>query len=750
MERESFENEAIARLMNEHFVSIKVDREERPDLDQIYMDAVQLITGRGGWPLTMFLTPDGKPFFGGTYYPPEDRHGMPGFPRVLLGAAQAYEKQAHEVQHNVEKLTAALGAMADYTPAGGELRRGLPQAAARALGEHYDSVNGGIGRAPKFPNTFVFSLFLRVSQSEGDFGLAEMVRHTLTKMAKGGIYDQIGGGFHRYSVDDRWLVPHFEKMLYDNAQLARLYLDAGRALNEPEFLRVAGEILDYVLREMTSPDGGFYSTQDADSEGEEGKFFVWTPAEVDRILGGDLAKIAGRYFDITEEGNFEGQNILHRTIEPGEAARMFQKSEDQITEAIAEIRRKLFAAREHRVKPGRDDKILSAWNGMMIGALAEGYRALGEPRYLEAARRASQFVMTRMWDGRALKRSLKDGVARFNAYLEDYGLMVNGLIDTYEASLDPAYLADARRLTDAILERFLDREKGGFFFTSDDHEALIARTKPVFDGSTPSGNSAAVMALLRMHAYTGEARYFAEAERALRLFQGSDRAAAVLLCPYARGDRSLRAWADRDRRDRRSFGAGIHPLDGADRASLPSESRAVLDRSAKPIGRFSPGAGARQDTDRRQAYGIHLSRSDLLAPDYLDRGSRGGVAGVAANGVWRHPCGAPRRRAPALKRAQMGERAEAAPAAIGSAAFEPTVLNRRSAGVRFPLKVAALNLRGSGQVEAIAACLKRPPLDGAGVLLLSEVAWRTRWSGRREVAAELASILGMSFIFAPS
>jgi uncharacterized protein YyaL (SSP411 family) len=519
MERESFENEAIARLMNEHFVSIKVDREERPDLDQIYMDAVQLITGRGGWPLTMFLTPDGKPFFGGTYYPPEDRHGMPGFPRVLLGAAQAYEKQAHEVQHNVEKLTAALGAMADYTPASGELRRGLPQAAARALGEHYDSVNGGIGRAPKFPNTFVFSLFLRVSQSEGDFGLAEMVRHTLTKMAKGGIYDQIGGGFHRYSVDDRWLVPHFEKMLYDNAQLARLYLDAGRALNEPEFLRVAGEILDYVLREMTSSDGGFYSTQDADSEGEEGKFFVWTPAEVDRILGGDLAKIAGRYFDITEEGNFEGQNILHRTIEPGEAARMFQKSEDQITEAIAEIRRKLFAAREHRVKPGRDDKILSAWNGMMIGALAEGYRALGEPRYLEAARRASQFVMTRMWDGRALKRSLKDGVARFNAYLEDYGLMVNGLIDTYEASLDPAHLADARRLTDAILERFLDREKGGFFFTSDDHEALIARSKPVFDGSTPSGNSAAVMALLRMHAYTGEARYFAEAERALRLFR---------------------------------------------------------------------------------------------------------------------------------------------------------------------------------------------------------------------------------------
>ena len=510
MERESFENEAIARLMNEHFVSIKVDREERPDLDQIYMDAVQLITGRGGWPLTMFLTPDGKPFFGGTYYPPEDRHGMPGFPRVLLGAAQAYEKQAHEVQHNVEKLTAALGAMADYTPASGELRRGLPQAAARALGEHYDSVNGGIGGAPKFPNTFVFSLFLRVSQSEGDFGLAEMVRHTLTKMAKGGIYDQIGGGFHRYSVDERWLVPHFEKMLYDNALLARLYLDAGRALNEPEFLRVAREILDYVLREMTSPDGGFYSTQDADSEGEEGKFFVWTPAEVERMLGDDLAKIACRYFDVSEEGNFEGQNILHRTIEPGEAARMFQKSEDQITEAIAEIRRKLFAAREHRVKPGRDDKILSAWNGMMIGAFAEGYRALGDERYLEAARRASP-IRDDPDVGRARAQALAQRRRRALQRLPR-GLRPAGRRDDryLRGVARPGLPRDARRLTDVMLERFLDREKGGFFFTSDDHEALIARSKPVFDGSTPSGNSAAVMALLRLHAYTGDERYFAK------------------------------------------------------------------------------------------------------------------------------------------------------------------------------------------------------------------------------------------------
>jgi uncharacterized protein len=518
MERESFENADIATLMNENFVSIKVDREERPDLDQIYMDAVQMVTGRGGWPLTVFLTPDGKPFYGGTYFPPEDRQGMPGFPRVLLGVANAYRAGAREVAHNVEKLSEALGALASHHPGGVDLRRGLPAAAARALSQAYDSVNGGLGRAPKFPNTFVISLFLRVFEAEGDEAMADMVRHSLSRMARGGIYDQIGGGFHRYSVDDRWLIPHFEKMLYDNALLARLYLDAGRALNESEFLTVARETLDYVLREMNAPEGGFYSSQDADSEGVEGQFFVWTPAQLRELLGPELTPIAERYFDVSAEGNFEDASVLHRTIENPAAARMFGKSEDEITVAIATIRRKLFEAREKRIKPARDEKVLAAWNAMTISALAEGARVLHEPRYLDAARRAADFMMSTMWDGRALRRSYKDGVARFNAYLEDYALGADAMLDLYTATLDARYIAHARALAAAMLERFLDRDKGGFFFTSDDHEPLITRTKAAFDGSTPSGNSAAVMALLRLYDLTGDERCRIEAERALRLF----------------------------------------------------------------------------------------------------------------------------------------------------------------------------------------------------------------------------------------
>ena len=518
MERESFENEAIARLMNQNFVSIKVDREERPDLDQIYMDAVQVLTGRGGWPLTVFLTPDGRPFYGGTYFPPEDRHGIAGFSRVLTAIADAYRDRPAEVQQNVERLTEAIARLSDYKQQPGEFKADLPLSGARMLSRSYDPAYGGIGSAPKFPNTFVFSLFLRMYIGEGEQTFGDMVRDTLFKMARGGIYDQLGGGFHRYSVDERWLVPHFEKMLYDNALLARLYLEGGCALKQPEFLVIARETLDYVLREMRSPEGGFYSSQDADSDGEEGKFFLWIPAELNAALGEDLVPLISRFFDVSPEGNFEGRNILHRTIEPVEAARMFKREPAEITASIKSARELMFYARERRIKPGRDEKILAAWNGMMISAFAEGYRVLADERFLQAATQAAEFVRTQLWDGRSLRRSFKDGVARFNAYLEDYALIVNAMVDTYEASFERRYLQFAQELADVMLERFIDSEKGGFFFTSDDHERLITRGKAAFDGSTPSGNSAATMALLRLDSYVGDHRYKMAAERTLQLF----------------------------------------------------------------------------------------------------------------------------------------------------------------------------------------------------------------------------------------
>jgi uncharacterized protein YyaL (SSP411 family) len=521
MERESFENEEIARLMNDNFVPIKVDREERPDLDQIYMDAIQLISGRGGWPLTVFLTPERMPFYGGTYFPPSDRQGMPGFGRVLASVAKAYRERRSEIDKTLQTLGSALAGLSEFGGEAGEPRPGLCIAAARALAGAYDSVNGGIGGAPKFPNTFVFSLFLRAMDAEADYSFAEMVSHTLKRMAMGGIYDQIGGGFHRYSVDERWLVPHFEKMLYDNALLARLYLDAGRALDEPAFATTAREIIDYVLREMTDSAGGFHASTDADSEGHEGRFFVWTPAQVEAIVGPDLVRIATRYFDITEEGNFEGSSIPHRTLETAEAARLFGISETELVPAIAGIRRSMYEAREHRVHPARDEKILTAWNAMMISALAEGFWALEEPRYLDAARKAAEFIMTRMWDGSRLKRSFAAGVARHHAYLEDYGLLTSAMVDLFEACRDTRYLEFARILADVMLRHFIDTERGGFYFTTDDHEELIVRSKPSFDGSTPSGNSAAAMALLRLHAYTGDERAAAEAARTLRLFTAS-------------------------------------------------------------------------------------------------------------------------------------------------------------------------------------------------------------------------------------
>ncbi len=521
MERESFENDEIARLMNENFVPIKVDREERPDLDQVYMDAVQLMSGHGGWPLTVFLTPDGEPFYGGTYFPPEDRHGLAGFPRVLTAVAEAWRERLADVNRSVRQITDALRQLGDVTPSDAEPRRGVAQAAARSIARAYDSVHGGIGSAPKFPNPGVFSLFLRALDADHDPGFGEMVRLTLERMARGGIYDQLGGGFHRYSVDERWLVPHFEKMLYDNVLLARLYLDAGRVLGEEEFLTIARETLDYMLREMTGPEGGFYSSQDADSEGEEGRFFLWTLDEVRALLGASLAPIAERYYDVSAEGNFDGRNILHRTVSAAETARLFGKPEAEMRQSLDEIRQKLFAARERRVRPGRDEKCLTAWNAMAISAFAAASRALSEPRYLEAARRTAEFASRALSKDGVLCRSYSDGVTRFDAYLEDYALLCGAMIDLYEASLDRSYLERARQLGDAMMARYLDRERGGFFFVAEGHEKLIVRNKPAFDGATPSGNSAAAMALVRLHAYLGDDRYMEAARGVFRLFAGA-------------------------------------------------------------------------------------------------------------------------------------------------------------------------------------------------------------------------------------
>jgi hypothetical protein len=522
MERESFEDERIAALMNEHFVCIKVDREERPDLDHIYMSAVQMLTGHGGWPLTMFLTPSGEPFFGGTYFPPVDRHGMPAFPRVLAGVAQAYREKRDQVRESVEQLRGGLARNEQPPPATPDLPADLAVGAARALTRHYDADHGGIGGAPKFPNTMVFSLFLRAYHATGEASFRTMAVDTVHRMAAGGVYDQLGGGFHRYSVDARWLVPHFEKMLYDNALLVRLALEAYQATGgDAECRRVVEETLAYVSREMTHPEGGFYAAQDADSEGVEGKFFVWTRDEVLSLLGADAGEVFCRFYDVTPQGNFEGKSILHRTIDLAQLATLTQRSREDVAAIIADGREKLLRRRAERVPPARDDKILTSWNALMIGAFAEAAKVLGRDDYRAAAERGLAFVRTRLTrDGRLL-RTFKDGEAKLNAYLDDYAFMLNAALDVYEATFDLAHVATARALADVLIERYEDHAQGGFFFTSADHEQLVHRPKPSFDGSIPSGNAAAALGLLRLYHYVGDTRFLEAAERTLRCFSGA-------------------------------------------------------------------------------------------------------------------------------------------------------------------------------------------------------------------------------------
>ena len=518
MERESFEDETIAELMNELFVNIKVDREERPDLDEIYMGAVQAMTGSGGWPMTVFLTPDLRPFYGGTYFPPEDRHGRPGFPTVLGAVAQHYRDQREKVDEQADRLKTLLTQNASLASAPSNLDDASSwwDAAFGQLSEAFDAEHGGFGGAPKFPGSMNLAFLLRYSRRENDAESLRMVELTLRKMARGGMYDQIGGGFHRYSVDERWLVPHFEKMLYDNALLTWVYLEALQMTGDMLYGTVASQTLDYVLREMTRVGGGYYATQDADSEGEEGKFFVWSPEEIERALGEDAA-LFSRYFGVTQEGNFEGgSSILHVAEELPELARSLGVDETEFERVVESGKVKLFAARQGRVSPARDDKIIVAWNGLMMSAMAQGFNVLGEAAYLNSAREAASFILSELVVEGELMHTWKDGRARFRAFQDDYACLVNGLLDLYEASFEVKWLEAARGLADAMCSRFWDAEHGGFFYTEEGEQDLIVRTKNPFDNATPSGNSIAALALLRLAAFLGDSSY---SERAVSTLQ---------------------------------------------------------------------------------------------------------------------------------------------------------------------------------------------------------------------------------------
>jgi uncharacterized protein len=500
MERESFEDADTAAFMNEHFVNIKVDREERPDVDALYMEAVQGMTGHGGWPMTVFCDPEGVPFYAGTYFPPEPRHGMPSFRQVMDAVAEAFRERREEIRDRASRTRSQLGAIAEVEPSAEPLQRRALDDAVATLRRSADMAEGGFGEAPKFPPSSVLDFLLAR-------GLTEIPERTLDAMACGGIYDQLGGGFARYAVDAAWLVPHFEKMLYDNALLARTYLHGWQTIGHERYRRICAETLDWALREMRGPEGAFYSALDADSAGEEGRFYVWTPAEIRAVLG-DRADEVIDYYGASERGNFEGRNVLHVAGGP----------EAPQPEGLAEAREALYEARSKRVRPGLDDKRLASWNALMIAALAEAGAVLPRPDYLDAARVCATFLLEHMRDSEGrLLRTYKDGQARLNAYLEDHAFLLEALLTLYESSFETGWFDAARELAETMIARFGDRERGGFFSTSTDHEALIARRKDLGDHPIPSGNSSAALGLLRLAALSGEHGYEQWAVGVLRL-----------------------------------------------------------------------------------------------------------------------------------------------------------------------------------------------------------------------------------------
>ncbi len=526
MAHESFEDPVTAAVMNRDFVNIKVDREERPDLDEIYMQAVIMMSGAGGWPMSVWLTPDLKPFYGGTYFPPDGRYGRPAFRAVLEGLAKAFREKPGEVAQSSNQLAEMIRQQTGLAAAPLDVltREPIPATAA-ALKRTFDPEFGGFGGAPKFPPSMDLILLLREHRHTGDPALLAMVETTLDRMARGGMYDQLGGGFHRYATDEKWLIPHFEKMLYDNALLARAYAFAWQATGKVAYARVTRETLDYVLREMASPEGGCFSAQDADSDGKEGVFFAWNPAEIRALLGEEDGQAFCQAYDVTESGNFEH----------GRSALWLPKPLTYAQEArMAPLRARLLDGRETRVKPGRDEKILADWNGLMIRSLAEAGYALDEPRYLDAARKAADFCLTRMMKDGRLLHAYGRGEARLPAYLDDHAFLAAGCLALFEATGEGRWLAEAKGLAELMAAHFLDKADGGFFFTADDHEALIARTKHPGDNALPSGNSVAAMALLRLSVLTGEARWRGMAEGTLKAFSGlysqHPRGFAEMLC----------------------------------------------------------------------------------------------------------------------------------------------------------------------------------------------------------------------------
>lgn len=518
MAHESFENAEIAALMNEHFINIKVDREERPDLDNIYMNAVVALTGHGGWPMSVFLTPDGEPFYGGTYYPPVPRYGMPSFREVLIGIARAWKEDREKLIQSGQQLSQQLSRTIVMHEKEQPLQADTLEKAAMGLAQTYDWQHGGWGKAPKFPQPMAIEFLLRLA-ARGDQLALDIATHALSAMAKGGMYDVIGGGFSRYSVDDRWLVPHFEKMLYDNALLSRVYLYAYLLTGNETFNRVCTETLDFVARELTHPEGGFFSSLDADSEGEEGKFYVWTPAEIRTALDdpGDAEFISAAY-NITETGNFDGKNVLQREMDDASLAEQFGLTIEKVQTRLDRLHSRLLQARAQRVRPGTDDKVLVSWNGLMLLAFSEAARYLDRPDYLGMAIRNARFLIAQLHPNDRLLRSWRNGRAEHNAYLEDYAAFALALLSLYQSDPNPHWYTSAVRLTEDMLSHFLDPQ-GGFFDTRDDHQPLVTRPKEVQDNAIPSGNALAATVLLYLAGYNGKSEWYDLAEAMLSAIQ---------------------------------------------------------------------------------------------------------------------------------------------------------------------------------------------------------------------------------------